>query len=572
MSAERSLVAHHVLFALLGVALIALGVRLFVFQQSGRAEMVHRAEVQQRIVITIPARRGKIYANSHSMMVPLAASRRVPSCFADPVYMSEADLRPASEAVAGVLGLSADEVHRRLVRRRTAGSKFIWLARELDDDVARRIGLLKLPGVGIQQEWRRYYPNGTLAAHVVGFAGRDGRGLEGVELLADTHLRATDGRREARCDAARRPIWNAPGTYLPPQDGRHVLLTIDVVIQRHLQQALAEAVHRYNAESGIGLVVEPSTGDVIALAGVPTYDLNAYGKATQQQRRCRAVTDPYEPGSVFKPFVASVALAAGKVRMGEELFCHNGAYRCRRGRTLHDAHPYGTLTFEQVVYKSSNIGMAQIGQRMGDDLLHEAVTAFGFGAKSGIELGGEDPGLVHPLPRWTVDSKWSIPMGQEVSVTAVQLVMAFAALGNDGLLLKPRLIRRIYAPDGQVVLDNSAPQPVRQVIAPEVCRQFVREVLARVPTREGTGRRGELDGWSSFGKTGTAQISPYGSGQYTASYIAAAPVDRSRLVCLISVRKPDRAVGYYGGTVAAPAVKEVLEKSLAYLGVPRDAG
>jgi cell division protein FtsI/penicillin-binding protein 2 len=150
--------------------------------------------------------------------------------------------------------------------------------------------------------------------------------------------------------------------------------------------------------------------------------------------------------------------------------------------------------------------------------------------------------------------------------------MAFAALGNDGLLLKPRLIRRIYAPDGQVVLDNSTPQPVRQVIAPDLCRQFVREVLARVPTREGTGRRAQLDGWSSFGKTGTAQISPYGSGKYTASYIAAAPVEASRLVCLISVRKPDRAVGYYGGTVAAPAVKEVLEKSLAYLNVPKDAG
>ena len=570
-SGTRSPIALHLVCLFLAAALVALTGRLLAFQQSGQAEMTQRADRQQRIVLPKPARRGKIYGNSHAMLVQLAASRQVPSCFADPMFMNPEDIAPVAEAVADVLGLSAAAVRDQLDENRRAARRFVWLARGLDKPTADRVKALGLAGVGIIEEWRRYYPNGELAAHVVGFVGRDGRGLEGIELIADSHLSAVDGRKVVLGDAARRPIWDVPGGFTPPQDGRHVQLTLDVVVQRHLERVMGETVNRFGAESAVGVVVDPRSGDILALANVPTYDPNTFGQATQDQRRCRVVTDPYEPGSIFKPFVASVALALGKVRMGQEFFCHNGAYRCRPGRILHDAHPYGPLTFEQVVFKSSNIGMALIGEILKPPLLHRACMAFGFGAKTGIELTGEDPGLIHPLQRWTRDSKWSVPMGQEVSVTAVQMAMAFSVFANDGLLLRPKLIRKVHDTDGRVILDNTAARPVRRVIEPDVCRRFVRQVLARVPI-DGTGRNhARLNGWSSFAKTGTAQIAPYSGGQFTASYIAAAPVERPRLVCVISVRKPNRAVGHYGGQVAGPAVKEVLEKSLAYLNVPRDA-
>ena len=278
----------------------------------------------------------------------------------------------------------------------------------------------------------------------------------------------------------------------------------------------------------------------------------------------------YEPGSVFKPFVTSAALSDGVVGWGDEVFCHNGAYRCRRGRILHDAHPYGRLTVEAVVYKSSNIGMAKIGELLGNARLYQIVNAFGFGRPTGVELRGERTDSVRPLRAWKRDSTWSVPMGQEVVVTALQVTMAFAALANDGLLVRPRLIDAIAAPDGQILEDRSRPIPAAQVIDPNVSRRFVRDVLGRVPT-DGTGRRhARLDGWTSFGKTGTAQIAPYSSDQFTASYIAGAPLNTPRLVCLVSVRKPDKSIGHYGGQVAGPVVKGILERSLAYLDVPRD--
>ena len=560
---------HHVLFGLLILAAVLLGARLFVFQRDCRAEMLRLARTQQRMLIPIPARRGDIYAHARNEPVLLAVSRQVPGCFADPKVIAADKLDATCTAAAEALGVSADAIRDKLTRRPEA--RFVWLARDLDAAAAERVRQLHLPGVGIQNLWRREYPNGSLAAHVVGFTERNGgKGLEGVERVADRYLRAVDGRRMALADAARRPIWDVGGAYKPATDGRHVELTLDVVIQRHLEVALAETVGQYEAESAVGVVVDPATGAILALANWPTYDLNAFSDATEDQRRNRALTDPYEPGSVFKPFVASVALATDAVRLGQRFDCEDGAYRCRRGRVLRDAHPYDMLTLEQVVYKSSNIGMAKVGEILGNPTLRRIVTAFGFGHATGIELPGEDGGLVRPLAQWKRDSTWSVPMGHEVSVTAVQLAMGFSALANDGLLLKPRLIQAIRTPDGAVAVDRSRPQPIRQVIDAATCRTFIRKVLARVPT-DGTGRRhARLDGWSSFGKTGTARIAPYSRMQYTASYVAAAPVDDTRLVCLISVRKPDPAKGYYGGQVAGSAVKQVLDRSLAYLDVPRD--
>lgn len=589
MAAQHKSVASHVLFALMGLGLIALGVRLFLFQQSCQAEKAAQALTQQRRPIILPARRGTIFANSHSMRVALASSRQVPSCFADPSKIRDEEFQPISDALAPVLDMKPQDIFAKLTKA-DRNNEFVWLARRLDDKVAQKVVQtmkdMRLPGrnavpcVGIKSEWRRYYPNGSLAAHVVGFAGapsadEDAKGLEGLELECDEILHATNGKRVLLVDAGRRAYSSQPEEYIPPQDGNHVQLTIDAVIQGFLEQALQARVLTCNAESGVGVVMNPQTGEILALANVPTYDLNNFSRTDMESRRNRAITDPYEPGSSFKPFIAVQALAKGVVRMGEIIDCHGGAYTCRSGRLLHDSHGMGPQSFENVLIHSSNIGMAIIGERLGNDRLYEFVTNCGFGRETGLELKGEDPGLVNPLKRWTSYTTTSVPMGQEVGVTAIQLATAFSAIANDGLLLKPRLIQAVYDANDKLIEDRSAVQKVRQIVPPQVCRMFREQVLALVPT-EGTGKDGRLEGWTSCGKTGTAQVSRKGGHgyephAYTSTYMAAAPAPRPRLVCLISVRKPDVTVGpYYGGSVCGPVVKEVLEKSLAYLDVPKD--
>jgi len=565
---KRSGLLHHVLFVALAVGLLCLAGRLFAFQREHHEDMARRSVGQQRMVISLPARRGNIYGLSYSRYELLASSHRVDGCFADPSMIRDESLGEVCRRIADVLGLEAREIRSKIVARRRR--RFVWLSRRIDEATSQRIKELRLTGIGVQSQWRRTYPNGSLAAQVIGFAGLEGCGLEGVALTAARRLRGIDGSNRVMADAARRPIWTQPDGYTAPQDGRHIYLTIDVVIQRYLEKALADAVAEFSAESATGVVVDPATGHILAMASEPTYDLNRFGKADAAARRNRAVTDMFEPGSIFKPFVASAALAEGVVQWGETFRCHNGAWRVRRGRVLHDAYPYAALSAEAVVYKSSNIGMAQMGLRLGNERLHRIVRAFGFGSPTGVTLPGESGGQVNPLATWKRDSTFSVPMGQEVSVTALQVAMAFAALANDGVLLRPQVIGAIAAADGTVIADYSRPIPVARALDPNVCRRFVRDVLGRVPT-DGTGRRyGRLDGWTSFAKTGTAQIPPFSSGKYTASYVAGAPLEAPRLVCLVSVRKLDKSGPHGGGRVAAPAVKRVLERSLAYLDVPSD--
>ncbi len=572
MSATGRPYACHIIFSLLLVALIAAGAKLLLFQTQSHAAMISKAQGQQRIMIDIPGRRGDIYGRSYSMPVLLAGSRQASRIFIDPMMIAPEQVEQVAKSVAKVLGQSAERIQDELEEGRENERRFVVLADDVDEKTVQAVRALRNHAVGIKPQWRREYPNGSLAAHVIGFAGRDANeqetGMEGIELYADKYLRAENGYNVLWGDASRRAIWDEPNAYQPPRDGHAIQLTIDVVVQRFLEEQLAQAVAKNKAESAIGIVMDPRNGEILALACEPTFDLNEYNKAEDDQRRNRAITDPFEPGSIFKPFTASAALAMGKVHYGQIFFCNNGAWDCRRGRTLHDVHGgYGNLTVEDIVIHSSNIGMAHIGEILGNERLYRIITTYGFGKPTGIELKGEDAGLVNKLPKWTMDSKWSIPMGQEVGVTGLQMITAFSSIANDGLLLRPKLVRAVYGADGQVEQDRAGAFEVKQVIASELIHDFRLRVLAKVPT-EGTGKAGRLAGWSSFGKTGTAQIPPYGSG-YTSSYVAGAPLEKPRLVCLISVRRP-KAGAIYGGTVAAPVVKAILEQGLAYLDVPHD--
>ncbi|MDP6381058.1 MAG: penicillin-binding protein 2, partial [Phycisphaerae bacterium] len=391
--------------------------------------------------------------------------------------------------------------------------------------------------------------------------------------------------RRVKADARRRPLWvesardeGEVGSSIADlnRDGRTIVLTIDKAIQSFVEIELKRVIEKYEAKGVIGIVMDPRTGEVLAMANLPAYDPNNYGDYPAEARRNRAITDPYEPGSTFKAFVAAAALAKGVVKMEEQIHCGNGVWRYR-SRTINDHHPYGRLSLQDIVVKSSNVGMAKLGVRLGDERLRQAVLDFGFGSKTGILLSGENAGVVQSAQKWSYWTTTSVPFGHEIMVTPLQLVTAFSVFANGGKLLKPRIVRGILDTRGRLVADLAGkPEVVSQVMPEPLANAFRDEVLVEVVER-GTGRQCKISGYKVFGKTGTAQkLAPPGSAEsgngyshelYVGSFIAGAPAEAPRLVVLVAVDEPNKSKGYYGGTVAAPAVRAILEQTLAYLGV-----
>jgi len=520
---------------------------------------------RQTQVITIPGARGVILDRRFRV---LAGTRDEYCVFADPRLIP--DHNEAAELLAPVLGMPAKDIREKLAR--PTSPAYVVLCR-VKDDLRSELAKLRLRGVQVQREPTRTYPMGNLAAHVLGYVGKDGKGLEGVELAFDSKLEAKPGRRVVFCDVHRRALFQEPNSYEPPQNGLHVVLTIDTAIQEKLEEQLAERVTYHNATSALGIVMNPKTGEVLAMANYPTFDPANPGNISPEIRRNRILTDPVEPGSVFKPYTMAGALTDGVAKRTEVIYCHNGAYQVGK-RILRDSHPHGSLTVEQVMAMSSNIGMAILGQRMTNPRIYHILHEFGFGEKTGIDLAGEDRGLMLPLRRWTSGSTLSVPMGQEIAVTPIQLVTAFSAIVNGGKLLKPRVVAAIVGDDGEILEDYTEPQERRRVLDPAIAREMT-EILTTVVT-SGTGRACKLSHWQALGKTGTAQIPRinqgrrgYEPGAYLASFIGAAPARDPAVVVLIMVRHPKKN-SYYGSQVALPGVREVLEFTLNYLNVPHD--
>ena len=395
-----------------------------------------------------------------------------------------------------------------------------------------------------------------------------------MEFQADKWLAGKDGKRISRCDAGRRGTYADVLEYSEPVDGKNVFLTLDVNIQGFLEDAISETAERFGAEAAMGVVMDPNTGEVLALCSWPAFDPNQYRTAASDSRRCRAITDPYEPGSVFKPFIASGAIQMGKVTLNTTFDCHNGLYHADHGGTIKDfpGTGLGLAPLLEIIVKSSNIGMAKLGELLGNDALCRIASAYGFGRQTGIDLLGESPGrLVHPR-RWTGYATRRMPFGQgPVMVTTLQLANAFSTIANGGELLRPWIIDRVMDADGKVLFKGGICS-VRRVLRPEVSRRFIDEALVQVVQR-GTGKRARLDRWQVFGKTGTAQIGgPHGYEEhgYTATFLGGAPASAPAVVCVISIYRPDYRKGYAGGVVAAPCVRSVLEKTLAYLDIPSD--
>ena len=549
-----------------GVLLLALAGRLVYIHTTLRPRLQAIAHEQHRGSAVIPARRGMIF-DARGRVV--ATSRQVPDVFVDPSRIENV------EALARQLGprinLPADEIVRKV--RRRPDSRFVVVAPEVDEVTAEAVRDLQSPAVGLNTRLVRTYPLSSSMAHVLGFVGRDGQGLEGMELAHNAHLAGTDGMRATIRDGRRRALWRSNQFSTPPVDGGHLVLTIDAEIQRIAEEGLLQAITRFEAASGVVIVMSVKSGDILAMAGVPSYDPKQLEPGSEDRRRNRAVTDPVEPGSTFKPFIACGALEGGFVSTTEQIDCHLGAYRFGR-RLVKDVSPHGLMVLQDIVSKSSNIGMGIIAGRMGNEALHQTIRRFGFGKLTGIECPGESAGLVYPLSRWNGYSTTSVSFGYEVAVTPLQLVTAFAALLNDGILLRPRLVRQMLGPGGEVLASFNRPEIIRRSVSSEVARYMTREVLAAV-VEDGSGFRAKLDRYGVLGKTGTAKLSypdrgGYEPGAYLSTFVGAAPALNPEVVTLVMVRRANPSLGYYGGTVSAPAVGRILAYTLAYLEVPPD--
>lgn len=523
------------------------------------------AMAQQESLGEIPARRGSILDARGRV---LAGSRIRHSVFADPVMIEHPD--EVATALAPILDMDAGEIENEI--RSTDTPRFCWLKRKIDDAEADAIRKLRLTGIGLEREFERYWPMGETAAHVLGIVGSDGRGLEGIELQYDAHLRGTPGRRSVLRDARRRPIGRGSTEPVEPRDGGHVVLTIDAVIQEYVQERLAEQVAAFRAESGLAIVLSPRNGDVLAMACHPVFDPNHYLEYDPSVRRNRCITDPSEPGSTFKPFIVVGALEGGWVNKTEKIDCHDGLYFFG-SRRMHDTKPHGLMDVRDIVVYSSNIGMGIIGTRMGNDALHEIITRLGFGSLTQIDLRGESEGIVLPVRQWTSYSTTSVTMGQELAVTPIQLANALSALVNNGYLLRPRCVRSVLSGDYAMKESHEDPEVIRRVLPESIARYMREQVLTGVVER---GEK-ELDAspYSMCGKTGTAQIPykhrrGYEPDAYLSSFIGAAPVCDPEVVVLVMIRKPDRSLGHYGRYVAGPAVRDIVRHTLTYLQVPPD--
>lgn len=521
------------------------------------------AEQQQEVQSVVPARRGNIFDRRGRL---LAGSKLKSSAYADPALVES----PAETArtLSPILEMDAGEIED-LVRSSSA-PRFCWLKRRLDEANADAIRQMRLPGIDLAEEFERYWPMGSAAAQVLGFVGDEGLGLAGLELQYNALLRGVDGRRSVVRDARRRALREGAGEYVAPVDGGHLVLTIDAVIQSIVEQRVAEQIRLMQAESAVAVVMSPRTGEVMALACLPTFDLNDFRRADPSLWRNRVITDPVEPGSVFKPFAAAGALEAGIIGPQDKIDCHNGLHLFGK-RLMHDTSPHGLMTVKEIVVYSSNIGMGIMATQMGNPALHEIITRFGFGAATQVGLLGESPGLTPPLAQWNTYSTTSVPMGHELAVTPMQLITGFCALVNDGVLLRPRVVRARLNAEGNVTKSYDQPEVVRRVLESRWATYMREEVLTGVVLKGGP----ELDAspYTMCGKTGTAQV-PYAHRRgyepdvYLSSFMAAAPVDDPQIAVLVMIRKPNPAIAHYGRVVAGPAVRDIVRSVLGYLQVP----
>ncbi|HCP10971.1 MAG TPA: penicillin-binding protein 2 [Planctomycetaceae bacterium] len=546
--------------------------RLIQLQATQHAQLQVRVARQSVHREVLPARPGDILDRSGQA---LAMTIECESLFAVPAKISD-PLRFAWQ-VSSILNLNTDELYNSLLQSRE--KQFLWIRRRLNEQQAEQIRNLDLPAGswGLRTEFLRRYLHDGYAAHVIGLRDIDNRGQGGLEESLDQALRGVDGVRVFARDARGVLMDVDQQQSRPARAGRSVVSSIDLPLQIRTEQLLDELVQEWRPKGACAIVMEPWSGEVLSMASRPAFHPERLESVDERAWKNLAVSAVFEPGSTFKPMITGWALERGCLQRDEQIDCSYGVYRMGP-RVLHDHHSYGRLSVTDVLVKSSNIGMAKIGEKLGLDQLYEGVRSFGFGRLTGIELPGELPGIVHPRADWTIYSLGSIPMGQELAVTPLQLLTAHAALANGGQLRRPTLLRRSLQPelataDTATVAAGEAVDSL--LLSRETAEWLVREPMRQVVER-GTAKAARLPGISLFGKTGTAQkLDPetgtYSDRAWVVSFVCGAPAEAPRVVVLVMVDEPTAPGIHYGGTVAAPTAARltaIAEQRVAELGLP----
>jgi len=489
----------------------------------------------------------------------LAVNLELESLYCDPLEVD------SPEAGAQVVSEITGKPRQAILNKLSSEGRFVWLERKLDMDAARRIRESKIKGVGFVQDAKRFYPKGSLASHILGFVDIDNKGIEGVELKYNTYLKGNGGKVVFERDASGKTL--SQGVDMESK-GNNLVLTIDELLQFMVEAQLDEALKQWHAAAATAIMMDPFTGEILALANRPSYNPNLPGGSGSAERRDRAITDCYEPGSTFKIIVGTGAIEEKIVKLDSPFDCSRGSVEIG-GRTIHDAHRHGLLTFKEVIQKSSNVGSVMIGMKLGKERVYKYARAFGFGEKSGIDLPGEVSGWIRPPERWSGVSLGSISIGQEVAVTPLQVLRAYAAIANGGFLVRPHVVSRILSPEGKETW-SFRPEGKR-AISRETADTF-KGILKTVTEEGGTAKMASVDGNEVAGKTGTAQIidprtKRYSHEKYVSSFVGFVPADDPKIAMIIVIYEPKGQI--YGGVVAAPVFKKIAESALSYLDVPR---
>jgi cell division protein FtsI (penicillin-binding protein 3) len=541
------------LFSFFFLVIFVRAYQLQVVQSKKLAAMADRQS--QRIVQLVP-KRGILYDRKKEEM---AISMEVDSVFAQPPKVEDI------KAVAKKLGPILGQKSATLLSRMKKDDPFVWLQRGITSEQRTAIEKYNFPGVDFLKETKRFYPQGEVGVHVIGFAGLDAQGLEGIELGYDEVIRGEPGFIVISKDALGRTINPKSLSFRQSLDGCEIIMTIDRTIQYLVEKELKKAVQAQSARGGMAVVMNPKTGEILAMAVQPSFDPNHFSSSPPQVRKNRTITDIFEPGSTFKVFLLAAALEEQAAAPQEMFFCENGSYKVG-GKTIHDVHKYGWLSLADIIKVSSNIGASKVGRKLGKHKLYWYLKNFGFGSKTGVDLPGEVGGFLAAPRHWSEVGLANISFGQGVSATALQLTTALAAVANGGVLMRPYVVKAVLEPNGNVLKENR-PKPVRRVVSPETAN-LVTQILKRVMEEGGTGKAGALSGYETAGKTGTAQKALANGRGYSdkrlSSFCGYAPADNPQVVILVVIDEPQGSS--YGGVVAAPAFKAIGEQVLPYMG------
>jgi len=533
---------------------IIIGVKAMYLQVFRCSWLSQKAADQYEVSFKSSGKRGTIFDRN---LREMAVSIDVMSIAAHPTQIEN------SKSAAKLLSKALDIDRKILVKKLKSKKKFVWIKRKVTPKEAEAVKKLNMDGLDFIPEHKRFYPNKTLAAQLIGFTDIDDHGLEGIEFNYNDDLSGEAFQYKVLRDAHGRG-FEAENMNGVSSSGKNLVLTVDSTIQYIAEKVLAETVEEFSAESGMAVVMVPKTGAILALAQVPLFNPNALERFNRKFWRNRIITDPFEPGSTMKIFSAAAAIESGSSSPNSIFFCENGAYKMGR-HIIHDTHEHGWLSLQQIIKYSSNIGTIKFSAITGPEYLSRTLQNFGFGSKTGIDCPGETAGSLPPFRRWTKVDTGTISFGQGVSVSALQLIAATSAVANKGILMKPYVVQAITDHNGRLI-KRFGPSKIRKVISEKTAETLSR-IMQTVITEGGTGVNAALEGYSVCGKTGTAQKIDENGGysyeKYVASFVGFAPVENPKIAVLVIVDEPQKQ--HYGSIVAAPAFKAIAQKTLDYM-------